>query len=444
MMAIAGLFLAAFAALVLQANVVSAVVSLALRGQELSGLKIGQSGFASVSSAIGIGDVVFFPRRPTFLQLDELEDRTLTAASKKRQVLMADRHGGLGLIGRRSRKRKHRSPRQVTNLRDNVLFEQEVQKEVEKVLAGKIEEKMKFFPGMTSIEQLLQWNASVAGPRMGPAKQPALLRQGKRIMSLHDMAGNYQEKADNDYLMMFKSWQTVDLFVYFSHVRVSVPPLQWTAIAHEHRRPALGTLILEATPESYDASRVINEHREAVLTKLVEVADHYGFDGWFVNVEGGTWLEGDPENFVRDLRDRLHKKLGKSSQVIAYPYGPEDAMFGAADGVFVDYNWPADDETLSKVAKAAGNRSSDVYMGMDGFGEYRGNTEPDPEHVQLCAKHNLSISIFAPGVTFEKAAGGKFSMMAVDYDHRYWNSISSNFGRRTESDGAWPVLWQPS
>eukprot|EP00929_Paragymnodinium_shiwhaense_P018437 TRINITY_DN12908_c0_g2_i1.p1 TRINITY_DN12908_c0_g2~~TRINITY_DN12908_c0_g2_i1.p1 ORF type:complete len:484 (+),score=153.44 TRINITY_DN12908_c0_g2_i1:80-1531(+) len=316
-------------------------------------------------------------------------------------------------------------------------FQQAVKEAAKKEVGKVLEDKMKFFPAMTSYAQLLEWNTSVAGPRVGPSKLPIELPNGRRILSMHDMAGGYQELADNDYMSMFKSWPLVDLFVYFSHCRIGVPPTQWTSVAHEHGRPAMGTLIFEGSNAA--DSKLIKENREQVISKLVEVADHYGFDGWFVNVEGGEWGHGDPEKFVGELKTALKEKVGKNSQVIAYPYGPEDKMFQAADGVFMQYNWDTSPESMEEVAKSAGERKHDVYMGTDSFGGFRGNDQPDPKHVQACRDHDVSLAVFAPGVTLEKGAQRKVSLLAVDYDERYWESIAKNFGRDVPSSGEWPV-----
>eukprot|EP00929_Paragymnodinium_shiwhaense_P018435 TRINITY_DN12908_c0_g1_i1.p1 TRINITY_DN12908_c0_g1~~TRINITY_DN12908_c0_g1_i1.p1 ORF type:complete len:458 (+),score=119.93 TRINITY_DN12908_c0_g1_i1:78-1451(+) len=321
--------------------------------------------------------------------------------------------------------------------RSSKAFDTAVEAEVEKRLGEKLEEKMKFFPAMTSFGQLLQWNTSVAGPRVGPSKLPVELPNGRRIMSMHDMAGGYQELSDNDYLSMFKSWPLVDLFVYFSHCRIGVPPNQWTAMAHEHGRPAMGTLIFEGS--NSEDSKIIKENREKVISQLVQVADHYGFDGWFVNIEGGQWERGDPEKFVGELKTSLKDKVGKRAQVIAYPYGPDDKMFQHADGVFMQYGWDESPASMHSVMEKAGERRHDVYMGTDSFGGLRGNDEPDPEHVKACAKSDVSLAVFAPGFTLEKGEDRKVSLLAVDYDERYWESIAKNFGRDVPSAGEWPV-----
>jgi len=223
----------------------------------------------------------------------------------------------------------------------------------------------------------------------------------------------------------------VDIFVYFSHVRIAVPPLQWTMVAHQHKRPTLGTLIFEPGDETTEFVSKMLANRSAFQDQLVSLADHYGFDGWFVNVENSPsdWPEGDPEKFVAELRHKLKTKLGERMQVIAYPYNPEDAMLKEVDGIFVNYNWGTDKESMQKYVTDAGSRAADVYMGMDSFGNLRGNDVPDPEHVKVCADNNLSIGVFGGGYTLEKVAEKKYSKKAVKFDHSYWSSIATNFGR---------------
>merc|ERR1719382_1071877 len=123
---------------------------------------------------------------------------------------------------------------------------------IQQELGKALEERMKFFPGMTSLKQLLEWNATIAGPRLGPVKDLPELTNKNRILHMHDMATGYNEMSDNDYLMLFQTWEAVDILVYFSHVRIAVPPLQWTMVAHNHQRPALGTLIFEPSSETSD------------------------------------------------------------------------------------------------------------------------------------------------------------------------------------------------
>ena len=59
------------------------------------------------------------------------------------------------------------------------------------------------------------------------------------------MKGGYCKEADEDYLACFTSWASIDIFCYFSHHRVTVPPACWIEACHRNGVPCLGTLITE-------------------------------------------------------------------------------------------------------------------------------------------------------------------------------------------------------
>ncbi|CAG8468523.1 5301_t:CDS:2 [Acaulospora colombiana] len=64
------------------------------------------------------------------------------------------------------------------------------------------------------------------------------------VVVCHDMAGGYHEDFfDIGYSVQY--WQYVDIFIYFSHHRLTVPPSQWTNAAHRNGVKVLGTFITE-------------------------------------------------------------------------------------------------------------------------------------------------------------------------------------------------------
>eukprot|EP00928_Gymnodinium_smaydae_P047082 TRINITY_DN31412_c0_g1_i1.p1 TRINITY_DN31412_c0_g1~~TRINITY_DN31412_c0_g1_i1.p1 ORF type:complete len:472 (-),score=108.17 TRINITY_DN31412_c0_g1_i1:113-1528(-) len=318
-----------------------------------------------------------------------------------------------------------------------------------------VQKRLKYFPGMESVADLMSWNETVAGPRYGQNPEALKLRDGPRIVSFHDMAGGYNEMPNNTYAMMFKSWDIVDMFVYFAHIAIVIPPQAWIALAHSHKTMVLGTIMFE---NENTQVQLLEANRSLGIQKLVDVADHYGLDGWLLNVESGGWEGKDPEFFARDLKNAMHEKI-PHSQVLSYPYSPDSEMFKHSDGVFVQYNWNMSDSALSAMAAAAGDRKHDVYLGLDCFGGEdggRSNSAPDPPHVQAAAKHELSLAIFAPGVTLENRAKNTFSKEAVKFDRKYWKTIEANFrgssGSNSEAEpdseaepevnpAQWPVEW---
>lgn len=66
-----------------------------------------------------------------------------------------------------------------------------------------------------------------------------MLPQRPRVLVCHDMAGGYgadaalQGSADSGAFRLLH-WHAVDIFVYFSHHLVTLPPPGWVHAAHRH------------------------------------------------------------------------------------------------------------------------------------------------------------------------------------------------------------------
>lgn len=126
---------------------------------------------------------------------------------------------------------------------------------------------------LNSIAQLLSWRppAGVAAVAERAASAPrAALPRRPRTLHCHDMAGGYNEKADVQYLSAFSGWPEVDVFVYFAHNRVSMPPRCWVDACHARGVPCLGTLITEADDGENDALLADAEGSVEALCALCE------------------------------------------------------------------------------------------------------------------------------------------------------------------------------
>lgn len=118
---------------------------------------------------------------------------------------------------------------------------------------------------------------------------------------------------------VFYHWNAIDIFVYFSHHFVTIPPAGWIATAHRHAVKVLGTVITEGDNDTWN---VILESQESVrrfAESLILVARCYRFDGWLLNVESKIKREQVVHliYFVRYLTDRIHSEL-VGSQIIWY------------------------------------------------------------------------------------------------------------------------------
>ncbi len=145
-------------------------------------------------------------------------------------------------------------------------------------------------------------------------RSEAIAEAGKderpKVLVCHDFQGGYKEEPSTRGYT-FDHWQLCDIFVYFSHQRVTVPLPGWIASAHRHGTQILGTLIFEWEESSADLALLLRgpkcEHvplsgpgriargsssnAQQILFSphyadaLITLALQRGFDGYLVNIE---------------------------------------------------------------------------------------------------------------------------------------------------------------
>ena len=70
-------------------------------------------------------------------------------------------------------------------------------------------------------------------------------------MVCHDLAGGYKEDKWNhgysksSFTYRFLHWECCDIFIYFSHSRIAMPPYNHINLAHSFGTKVLGTFITE-------------------------------------------------------------------------------------------------------------------------------------------------------------------------------------------------------
>jgi len=158
--------------------------------------------------------------------------------------------------------------------------------------------------------------------------------------------------------------------------------------------------------------------------KLVSIAKFYGFDGWFINIESpipqGTIPPTRFATFLSTLTKMVHNELPGEPLVIWYDsltvHGnvswqngltqQNSIFFNSCDGIFLNYCWNIQKLHDSiKICQKLARDPCDIFVGVDVFGRncYGGfDTYKSLDLIDM-SHHNLSIGIFAPGWTFEKA-----------------------------------------
>jgi len=118
---------------------------------------------------------------------------------------------------------------------------------------------------------------------------------------------------------VFYHWNVIDVFVYFSHHFVTIPPHGWIDAAHHHGVKVLGTVITEGNNDTWNIILESQESTRKFADALVTIAKYYQFEGWLLNVENKINSE-DINNliyFVQYLTESIHREI-QNSEIIWY------------------------------------------------------------------------------------------------------------------------------
>ncbi|KPJ18305.1 Cytosolic endo-beta-N-acetylglucosaminidase [Papilio machaon] len=242
-----------------------------------------------------------------------------------------------------------------------------------------------------------------------------------KTLVCHDMANGYHDDCvvdgTNDHeAYTFYNWGGIDIFCYFSHHLVTIPPLGWINIGHAHGVQVIGTIITEWSEGSTFWENILSseEKMEEFANALVYIAKTLSFDGWLLNVENKVSRPRELVAFVRLLHGKLHAALPHplliwyDSVTVAGHLNWQNclneknrAFFDACDGIFTNYSWSENEVRESAVA--AGDRLTDVYVGIDVWGRnfYGGGQFNTQEAVKVAHSHGCSLAVFAPAWTHE-------------------------------------------
>ncbi|KAL5171018.1 Cytosolic endo-beta-N-acetylglucosaminidase 1 [Glycine soja] len=278
----------------------------------------------------------------------------------------------------------------------------------------------------------------------------------RRLLVCHDMAGGYLDDkwvqgGTNPDAYAIWHWHLIDVFVYFSHSLVTLPPPSWTNTAHRHGVKVLGTFITEWDEGKAVCDTMLSTKETAHMyaERLAELAADLGFDGWLINME----VNLDPgqisnlKEFVAHLSLTMHSSV-PGSLVIWYDSVTVDGklnwqdqlnehnkpFFDICDGIFVNYTWKEDYPRLS--AAVASDRKFDVYMGIDIFGRntYGGGQWNVNVALDVIKKNDVSAAIFAPGWVYETKQPPDFQTA----QNSWWGLVEKSWGVLQKLPGVLP------
>lgn len=279
--------------------------------------------------------------------------------------------------------------------------------------------------GIATIDALLAWTPA-ADPFFvfNRAAVPLVPRSvgGPRMLDCQGLDfGPYppQGSADpSNYTLGY--WQSVDVFTFFGgSVCFTTPPPGWINAGHRNGVPVLGTFFARAAGD-IGALATSGDHGVA---QMVAVAQAYGFDGWFFNMEESPGEEAAQQliGFLASLRTAIHAAI-PGSLIVWYdsllPSGSVDyqnelnannaPFFNVCDAIFPNFWWTVggnpSPENSASYAQSIGADPLTVYTPVDCYGR-RSPSSGFQSWVALegAAEAGTSVGMFCPAWTWQNA-----------------------------------------
>ncbi|AST95176.1 endo-beta-N-acetylglucosaminidase [Shouchella clausii] len=267
----------------------------------------------------------------------------------------------------------------------------------------------------------------------------------------------------------FSYWHYTDLMVYWAGSAgegIIVPPsADVIDAAHRNGVPILGNVFFPPTVYGGQLEwleQMLEQEDDGsfpLADKLLEVADYYGFDGWFINqeTEGADQATAEAmQAFLVYLQEQkpegMHIMWYDSmidTGAIAWQNHLTDrnkmylqnSSTRVADSMFLNFWW-RDQRQSNELAQALGRSPYDLYAGVDV--EARGTSTPVqweglfPEG----EKAHTSLGLYRPDWAFQSSE----TMEAFyEKEQQFWVGSTGN-PAKTDSQADWPGMahWFPA
>ncbi|SFD13002.1 endo-beta-N-acetylglucosaminidase [Algibacter pectinivorans] len=247
----------------------------------------------------------------------------------------------------------------------------------------------------------------------------------------------------------FPYWQYIDYLVQWGGSAfegiIVTPTSYWIESAHQNGVEILGTVFFP--PNVYGGKEEwVREFLQQdangnflVADKLIEVAQIYGFEGWFINQETNG-MQQKEANLMQDFLKYYKKKSSKSLKIMWYDAMIEDgrviwqdelnhhnSMYfqnedeKLSDIMFLDFGWSETQlEDSHKRAKEINRSPWELFSGID----VQGKSYKTPTNWKGLYKnekpYTTSIGLYWPNSTFNIAKDKQPESVYVE-EQKFWN-----------------------
>jgi endo-beta-N-acetylglucosaminidase D len=265
-----------------------------------------------------------------------------------------------------------------------------------------------------------------------------------------DIWSNYLSEQPKFNLYNFTHWHYCDVLTWFCNAAdgVFIPAKPWIDAAHRNGVTIIGTVFFGT--QSAQVSRLLEKDSEGkygAVKKLIDIANYYHFDGWFINqeVSVSSAVAADMIAFLKQLQSTKPEGMEIHWYDAMLPSGSvsyqntynasnkqlmQDGTTRVSDGFFTNYNWGTSHVTNAVTTAKSVNRSSfDIYMGCDVWpGRPAQHLFDNTTWMELLFTNNnltlpkTSAAIFAANITWN---GGfhSFATNGADYANFYKTEV---------------------
>ncbi len=238
-------------------------------------------------------------------------------------------------------------------------------------------------------------------------------------------SGNPSQGSLDATYYAFSYWPYVEVLIFWggsaSEGLILAPNPGVTDAAHRHGIPVLGTVFFPPNVFGGQIQWVrdlVQRDGETfpVADKLIEAAEYYGFDGWFINQEtvgGNAALATDLQDFMiyiqenSDLQIEWYDAMTESGSIFWQEQLNEqnDAFFQqgdvrVSDYMFLDFGWTAAELASSNAyALSLGRDPYELFAGVDYGARGLGIGTDFPRIFPEGEPHRTSLGIFRPDET---------------------------------------------
>ncbi|MDZ5253954.1 endo-beta-N-acetylglucosaminidase [Clostridium sp. LIBA-8841] len=243
---------------------------------------------------------------------------------------------------------------------------------------------------------------------------------------------------------VFSYWQYVNSYVYWggsSRGIFALPTPDVVDNAHKNGVPVLATIGFPWGPGEGYAEQVRSFLQKdengnfPVADKMIEIAEYYGFDGYFFNQESYGCVKDDADRMI-EMLEYIKKKAPNmvigwyDSMTVDGNVKWQDALNSknapffqngenrTTDEFFLNYNWtPEKVETSVSTAVGLGRSPFDVYAGLDVQQNAYNTPFNDDYLLDENGKLRLSLAMYTPNSTFSMA---KDVYDFYNHDQKFW------------------------